>query len=106
YESSGIFLSGWGFAFLARQSNDLGWWRRITLATPPGPPNFTANGLVSLQVSVVMGKPITIPVLSLNPRGDRTTKGCTSFISRPACGLQSIQSISRRSGHQDFRAAT
>ena len=50
-----------------------------------------ANGSVLVQYgetsvlgTVVMGKPITIPVRSLNSLGDRTTSGCTSFISRPA----------------------
>ena len=35
--------------------------------------------------------PLTSDVRSLKARGESTTNGWTSRISRPACGLQSIQ---------------
>ena len=43
----------------------------------------TTNGLVSSYAAVVIGSPITIPVRSLNSRGDNTMSGCRFFISRP-----------------------
>ena len=45
-----------------------------------------------------MGRPMTSEVFSLKARGERTRKGWMSRISRPTCGLQSIQMMSCRSG--------
>lgn|GEM_PF-5446463 len=70
-----------------------------TLALPAA----TAKGLSALYPAVVMGKPITSEVFALKMRGDSTRKGCTSRISRPTCGLQLIQMMSRRSGTQGAR---
>src|SRR6185437_13564654 len=50
---------------------------------------------------------MTIPVRSLKSLGESTSNECTSFISRPACGLQSTQIMSRRVGtHRDPVAIT
>ena len=63
-------------------------------------PTGMANGLSALYSAVVMGNPMTREVLSLKIRGERTKKGWTLRISRPDCGLQSIQIMVWRSGTQ------
>ena len=52
------------------------------------------------DADVVMGRPITRLVLSLNALGDSTSMGCRSFIFCPTWGLKSIQMMSLRSGTQ------
>ena len=87
------FLKSWGLASHEPAST------YALSALPTG----TAKGLSELYSAVVMVKPITSDVLALKMRGERTKNGCTSRISRPICGLQSIQMMSWRSGTQGLR---
>ena len=64
---------------------------------PASGPIVTVEELAALN-AVVMGKPIASDVFSLKVRGESTRNGWTSRISRPTCGLQSIQMMSCRSG--------
>ena len=91
---------GCGNARRCRQSNDFGWWQSTKLRWSGARDTSRANGFPSLFKLDVMGKPMTMLVRALNARGDRTSIGCMSRISRPACGLQSIQMMSPRSGTQ------